>query len=138
MLGLLWVFLALLSITWVLSIIFIGFIFSMAANERRREMAVLRALGATRFFIFRTIITEAAILTLVAGVVGITLASTMVFLFRDAITQSLKMPFLFPSFTSLALLLLIGILLSVVTVVLSTFIPAYRVSRQEPALMMRE
>mgnify|MGYP003350589757 CR=1 FL=1 len=43
----------LLPVLAVVTAMLIGLVFSMAANERRREIAVLRALGATRFFVFR-------------------------------------------------------------------------------------
>ncbi|MGE5140673.1 MAG: FtsX-like permease family protein, partial [Rudaea sp.] len=50
MTGLLRSVLAILTITWVLSVMLVGLVFSMAANERRREIGVLRSLGATRLF----------------------------------------------------------------------------------------
>ena len=37
--------LAILGITWVLALFFVGLIFTLAANERRRELGVLRALA---------------------------------------------------------------------------------------------
>ena len=48
----------LLGSTWLLSVIMIGLVFTMAANERRRELGVLRALGATRWFICTSLLTE--------------------------------------------------------------------------------
>jgi putative ABC transport system permease protein len=39
-----------LGLVWMLSVLLIGLVFSMAANERRRELGVLRAIGATRRF----------------------------------------------------------------------------------------
>ena len=68
--------LVILSITLVLSLVLISLIFSMAANERRREIGVLRALGATRGFVFlQSILAEAAILAVGGGAVGIALAA---------------------------------------------------------------
>jgi|WetSurMetagenome_2_1015567.scaffolds.fasta_scaffold32483_4 putative ABC transport system permease protein len=138
MLGLLWGFIALLSIAWVLSIVLIGLVFSMAANERRREMAVLRALGATKFYILRVILSESSLLAVGGGITGILLSLAAIFIFKDYISGSLGMPFLFPSFSSIFLLLLAGLLLSLATVVLAVFSPALRISRQEPAIAMRE
>ena len=48
--------LVILSITLLLSLILIGLIFPMAANERRREIGVLRALGATHGFVLQSIL----------------------------------------------------------------------------------
>jgi len=138
MLGLLWGFIALLSLAWILSAILIALVFSMAANERRREMAVLRAIGASKFYVFRSLLTEAAILALGAGVSGLFLGSFIIYLFRDYVAGSLKMPFLFPSVPSLLTLFAVGLVLSLLTVTLAALLPALRVSRQEPAVAMRE
>jgi putative ABC transport system permease protein len=138
MLGLLWGFVFLLILAWILSAVLIGLVFTMAANKRRREMAVLRALGAPKMFVFRSILTEAALLALGAGLLGIMISSFGIYIFHDYIAGSLRMPFLFPSFTSFLSLFLLGIRLSLVTVGAAVFMPAYRISQQEPALAMRE
>ncbi len=136
--GLLWGFFAITIIVWALSMVSIAVIFSMAANERRREMAVLRAIGATRNFIFRSVLTEAALLALSGAVTGIAAAAFGLFIFKDLIAQSLKMPFLFPSISSFAALFSGGVALAIITVILAAMIPAYRISRQELAVAMRE
>ena len=61
------------AITLALSVLLIGLVFSMAANERRRELGVLRALGATRGFVFRSLLAEAGLLALAGGLAGIAL-----------------------------------------------------------------
>ncbi len=138
MTGLLWGFLTIMVIIWALSAVLIGLIFSMAANERRREIAVLRALGATRNFIFGCSLAEAVLLALGAGILGITLSSFIVYLFRDSITGSLGMPFLFPDFASYVSLALGVIGLTLGMVALAALLPSFRISREEPALAMRE
>jgi putative ABC transport system permease protein len=136
--GLLWGFFAITVIVWAVTMLLIGINFSMAANERRREMAVLRCLGATRSFIFRSVLTEAALLALGGSVVGIGIAASGLYLFRDLIAGSLKMPFLFPSIPSFIGLFSAGVALAIITVTLSALIPAARLSRQELAIAMRE
>jgi putative ABC transport system permease protein len=136
--GLLWGFFAITIIVWALAMVLIGVVFSMAANERRREMAVLRAIGATRNFIFRSVLTEAALLAVSGAIAGIAIAALSLFTFKDMIAQSLKMPFLFPSVPSFIGLFSGGVALAMVTVILAAMIPAYRISRQELAIAMRE
>jgi putative ABC transport system permease protein len=138
MLGLLDGFLVLLIIAWVLAVILIALVFSLAANERHHEIAVLRAIGATRQYVFRSLLSEAAILALAAGVTGIAVTGLGVFLFKDYISGYLRMPFLFPSFSSLAILFVVGIVLSMLTVTIAALIPALRISQLEPAIAMRE
>lgn len=136
--GLLWGFFIITLVVWVVAIALIGVVFSMAANERRREMAVLRATGATRNFIFRSVLTEAAILAFSGAAVGIAGAAVALFLFKDIIAGSLNIPFLFPSIPSFISLFGAGIALAIISVALSALIPALRLSRQELALAMRE
>jgi putative ABC transport system permease protein len=136
--GLLWGFLAITVIVWALAMVLIGLIFSMAVNERRREVAVLRAVGATRSFIFKSVLAEAALLAVSGAVIGIAIAGFLLYIFRNMIAGSLKMPFLFPSITSFIGLFSAGVALAIVTVALAAFIPAFRVSRQELAIAMRE
>ena len=136
--GLLWGFFAITIIVWAVTMILIGIVFSMAANERRREMAVLRAVGATRNFIFRSVLTEAALLGLGGAAIGISAAASCLYLFKDMIAGSLKMPFLFPSISSFVGLFAAGIALAILSVALAALIPALRLSRQELAIAMRE
>jgi len=136
--GLLWGFFAITVIVWAVTMVLIGIVFSMAANERRREMAVLRAVGATRNFIFRSVLTEAILLALTGAFIGISVAAGTLYAFKDFIAGSLKMPFLFPSIPSFIGLFSAGVALAIVTVTLSALIPALRLSRQELAIAMRE
>jgi putative ABC transport system permease protein len=131
--GLLWGFFAITVVVWAIAMVLIGLVFSMAANERRREMSVLRAVGATRGFIFRS-----ALLALAGAVAGIAISSLGIYMFKDYLAQSLKMPFLFPAVPSFIGLFSIGVALAIVTVTLAALIPAYRISRQELAIAMRE
>jgi putative ABC transport system permease protein len=55
----------------------------MAANERRRELGVLRALGATRSFVFKSLVTEAGLLALMGGLVGTGMTALVIYLFRN-------------------------------------------------------
>jgi putative ABC transport system permease protein len=136
--GLLWGFFAITVIVWIATMILIGILFSVVANERRREMAVLRAVGATRNFIFRSILTEAALLGLGGATIGIAIAALSLYIFKDYIAGSLEMPFLFPSIPSFIGLFSGGVALAIVSVALSALIPAIRLSRQELAIAMRE
>ena len=136
--GLLRGMLLILSITLALCLVLISLIFSMAANERRRELGVLRALGATRGFVFQSILAEAVMLAVDGGAVGIALACLATFLFRDLLVRSLGIPFLLPSLPSLVALIGGGLVLALSGVTLAALIPAFRISRQDPALAMRE
>jgi putative ABC transport system permease protein len=136
--GLLGAMLAILAITTVLSLVLVGLVFSMAANERRREMGVLRALGGTRNFVFRILLSEAALLALAGAIPGLLLAAFSVYLFRSLIIRSIGVPFLYPSPLPLLALIAVGVILALVGVTLAASLPAYRISRMDAAVAMRE
>lgn len=138
MAGLLDTFILVTGIIWAISALLVGLVFSMAVNERRRDIAVLQAIGATRSYVFRLVLAEAALLALGAGAAGIGLATGGVFLFRDLLKQLTGMPFLFPDPPSFLALAAGGIGLALGMVAAGAFLPAFRASRREPALAMRQ
>jgi putative ABC transport system permease protein len=136
--GLLTGVLVAMGITLVLSIALIALVFSMAANERRRELGVLRAMGATRGFVFQSLLTEAGFLALAGGAAGIALTVLGVYLFRNLIVFTLGIPFLLPSPVSLLGQVAGGLVVALGSVTMAAMLPAYRISRQDPAAAMRE
>jgi putative ABC transport system permease protein len=136
--GLLNAVVIIMALIWPLAIVLTGLIYLMAANQRRRELGVLRALGATRRFVSLSLLAEAGFLALCGATVGVGLAVLAIYLFRRVIMTSLGVPFLLPSAGSLALQIGLGLLLAMVSVLLAALLPAIRISRQEPAIAMRE
>jgi putative ABC transport system permease protein len=130
--------LSVLAMTWILSIVLIGLVFSMAANERRRELGVLRAIGARRSFIALSLLAEAGVVAVVGGAIGIGLALLAVSLFRHLIVTSFGIPYLLPSPAALLAQVSAGLLLALLTVCLAALLPALKISRQDPAAAMRE
>ncbi len=138
MVGLLRTVLVLSVLTWVLSTLFMGLVFSLAANERRREIATLRALGATSSVVLKTLLLEGATLAVTGGLAGIGLAILIAGLFGDRIARASGIQVVLPSPLVLLGLAAAGLLLAVISVTVAAWLPASRLSRQEPALSMRE
>jgi putative ABC transport system permease protein len=130
--------LVILGLTWGLSVVLIGLVFTMAANERRKELGVIRAMGAGRRYVFQSLLVEANLLAFFGGAAGILLAVAAVYLFRHLIMDSMGIPFLLPSPVSLLLHIVGGLILALFSVTLAALFPAYKISRQEPAIAMRE
>ncbi|MCL7453705.1 MAG: FtsX-like permease family protein [Anaerolineae bacterium] len=127
-----------MMLIWPLAIVLIGMIYLMAANERRRELGVLRALGATRRFVAESLLLEASLLAFCGASAGIFVAVLALYLFRRLIINSLGVPFLLPPPGLLALQIGIGLLLAMFSVFLAALLPAIKISRQDPAIAMRE
>jgi putative ABC transport system permease protein len=128
----------LMALIWPLAIVLIGMVYLMAANERRRELGMLRALGATKSFIARSLLVEAGLLAFIGAAIGLSLAALAIYLFRRLIMTSLGVPFLLPSPGALAAQMGMGLLLAMVSVFFAALLPAIKVSRQDPAVAMRE
>ena len=84
----------LLGITWVLSMALIAVVFSLAVNERRRQIGVLRALGARRPVVLRSLLLEALLLALAGGLAGIAVAGLALYLMNHQ--PSLSAPLVLP------------------------------------------
>jgi putative ABC transport system permease protein len=136
--GLLHALLALLAVVAALSFLFTTGMFALAANERRREMGILRACGATRGAVLRTLLVEAAILALGGGIAGTALSILVITLFRNLLTISVGGGFLLPALPTLLGFVGGGVVLALVALTLAALLPALQVSRQEPASAMRE
>ena len=85
-------------LTVVLSLALMAVIFWMSVHERRRQIGVLRALGATQRFVLLAYMTEAALLALAGGLVGVVLAAVVMYLFHDLLVSALGFTILLPSF----------------------------------------
>ena len=136
--GLLRSLLIVLVLATALAVVVLAMVFSLAAHQRRRQIGVLRALGATRGAVLLTLLLEAGFLALAGGIVGIALAAAGIYLLRESLVEALGFPFAFPPAGSLVLYAVGGLGLALVVVGLAAVIPAVRIGRQEPASSMRE
>lgn len=138
MVGLLRGVLGLLAVIWALSTLFVGLVFSVAADERRREIGVMRALGFPGRLVVGLLLMEGAILALAGGVLGIVLTSVAAALLKDSLVNRMGVPFLAPAPVTLLGMSLGGLLLALLSVMLAALFPAFRISRKEAAVTMRE
>jgi putative ABC transport system permease protein len=129
---------AVLVITLVMSMLFVGLLFSISVNERRREIGVMRALGATRIRVFVSILAEAGLLAAAGGLGGVALFGISTILFHNFIVATLGIPFLLPTVPGFVGLIVAGLLVTLAIVALAAMAPAVRASHQEPSLAMRE
>ena len=128
----------LIAAVWVLAFIILLLAFALIIRERSREFAVLRLVGASRGQLSRVVLLESALCGLMGGVAGTGLAALMLFPFAQLIESALRLPYLMPR-TGTVLLLAAGtILLSMLVAALSSVIAAYRLSRVDPGIALRE
>ncbi len=105
----------------------------MAVYERRREIGILRAIGTTRAQVFSLFVREAAVLSLLAGVVGIGGGYLAMLLLPQTTGFGLEArPVFSPAYVGISL----GVALTVGLA--AGAYPAFRAARIEPITVLRE
>lgn len=87
------VLLGLACVLWIIALIALFTVFSSGQSERKREMGILRVLGATRPKVASLILTESLYVSAGGAVGGILLAAVIVFPFNTLIFRVLELPF---------------------------------------------
>ena len=114
--------------------------FSLMINERRQELATLRALGATKSSVLRMVLSECFVLAVVSSVLG-TLFGILVTLGLDtwllsALQDASFRPVTFVHYSGW---LLVGVPLAGITAaLLGALAPAIRASQSDPAKQLRQ
>jgi hypothetical protein len=118
----------------VISAINIAHNFFMQVTERRRELGLLRALGATRFDVLLVVLGEAALIGLIGGVLGLLLGLGAAELVDLASAHAPKFPFKPDTWFHFRWWIVTGGLLCAAGfAVIGGYLPARRASRLEPA-----
>ncbi len=122
----------------VVSVPLLGFISAMVAHERRREIAIFRALGAKKSSVLHLMLAESFTISVVGGFIGVLVAAGLFVLFQDFIAFTLKVPFNVPSPLTIlmnggsTLVLCIGI------GGIASLYPAFLANRSEPYETIRK
>lgn len=122
---------------WVIAVLMIGAMLSMAVNERRRELGLLQAMGATRRFIFRLVMLEAVELTAAGGIAGLAAGAVVILALKGAVASSMGVVYLWPSAGYIVSFTAVYIAMAVVTGAVAALYPALRASRLEPYQAIR-
>lgn len=117
---------------WPVTALLIGLVFAMAAGERRREIGLLRAMGATRWFVFRMVMLEALLVSALGAAAGMALSLGLLAGFSRLIALSLEVPFHWPGMGELMLLLALAVVLALLTAAAAAALPSFQAGRMEP------
>ncbi len=129
---------ALVVVVWILSLIIMVISFTMMINERKKEFAVIRVIGASEKMLTRMVMKEAFTVSAAGSLPGAALGLLVISLFSGMIEDSLNLPFLLPSVPGLAILFVAAIIASTIAGSLAASYAALRISRIDPALILRE
>jgi putative ABC transport system permease protein len=127
----------LLVAVWVISLIVLFLAFSMIANERKKEFAILRGMGASRKELSHIMLQEAFFVSATGSLLGAILSSAVLYLFGNLIRSSLNLPFLFPAVLSFLGLFMASMAVSIVAGMLSSALCVSKVSHIDTAFILR-
>jgi putative ABC transport system permease protein len=127
----------LLIAVWILSLIILFTIFSMIGNERKKEFAILRGMGASHKELSHIMIKEAFYISSSGSLAGAIIASILLLLFGNLIRSSLNLPFLLPGIFTFIGLFVTSVAASIIAGILSSAICVAKVSHVDTALVLR-
>ncbi|HXY61698.1 MAG TPA: FtsX-like permease family protein [Nitrospirota bacterium] len=119
-------------ILWFIVLLIMAFAFYMIVNERRREIGLLRAMGANKGHIAALVLNEAVLLSAAGGAAGTALGYIILISFKNLMLHYLRLPYLFPSLPELITLTIGALVFSILTGLFAALLPSLAVLRTEP------
>lgn len=133
--GYVWAFLGLF---WITGMVILFAVFSSSANERKKELASLRIMGATRKMLISMLIKEATLVGIGGGLIGVSLAALLMYPFSNYIRQLLKLPYLPAGVGVASSLALACLFVAVIVCVLAAGVASAKLLGSETYLTLRE
>lgn len=128
----------LIALVWILTFIVLSLVYSITIKERKRELATMRILGATKKILSNIILYEVLIINFIGAISGATLGFVISILFGRWFSQSFKMPFLAPNFVVLAVIFLAVLVIATLMGPISTLSSIKKMNKDELGLLLRQ
>jgi putative ABC transport system permease protein len=132
--------LGLMVIMFASTALMVAVLFSAIITERRRELGLLKAIGARRSQIVGMLLCEAALATAVGGLIGCVLGVLLLRIFEHSLVyylDSVGVPFVWLDATSILLIALSCVVAAAAIGAAGAFYPAWRASRAETYDLIR-
>jgi len=112
--------------------------FTAMANERRREVGILRAIGARRSHIMRIFLLEATIISGLGGLIGVALGHALIRYLAGDFNLLTKLGAISALNAGTMLLSLVALVAGVGVCLIGAAMPTIRLARMEPLLAIKE
>jgi putative ABC transport system permease protein len=113
-------------------------LFTAIVSERKREIGMFRALGATKGTVFRFLTQEAALSGLLGGLAGTSLVTIALYDNRVLIRKTIQLPLLFPGWGMSVAIALAAILATILIGVTAAALPIWSIVNEDPYMAIRE
>ena len=124
----------LMAIMVISTVLMVSVLFSAIITERRRELGLLKAIGARRAQIIGMLLAEAALATAAGGLFGCVLGVLLMRFYEHSLVyylDSIGVPFAWLSGRTIALVAVLCVLFASLIGALGALVPAWRASRQD-------
>jgi putative ABC transport system permease protein len=122
------------AISLIVSTLMIGIITYVSVLERRKEIGILRAVGARKRDISRVFNAEASIIGLTAGLIGVFMASLFIVPLNMIVNRMIGLPGVAYLSLPVAALLILG---SIALTLIAGFIPSRMAAKKDPVEALR-
>jgi putative ABC transport system permease protein len=112
--------------------------FTAMTNERRREVGILQAIGASRKHIITMFMAEAAIISLLGGIIGVIAGHLLLNYLAADFNLLTRLGNVSITSTSSIMLSLLAMTLGAGACLIGAILPVYRLARLEPLLALKE
>ena len=127
----------LMVVVWILSAVILAIVFTMNINERKKEFAVLRVLGASRVKLAGLVFREAALYGFLGSLLGAGLTVLITALFTPAIENMIGLPFLLPPVPVMLIAGALTVVLTIAAGAVTAASSAVKISKIDTGLILR-
>ena len=127
----------LMVVVWILSAVILAIVFTMNINERKKEFAVLRVLGASRVKLAGLVFREAALYGFLGSLLGAGMTVLITALFTPAIENMIGLPFLLPPVPVMLIAGALTVVLTVAAGAVTAASAAVKISKIDTGLILR-
>lgn len=131
------IFLVTISLSSILTVFLVWAIFSAIANERSKEIGIMRAIGAKESHIVKLFLLEILILGLLGSLLGMAIGTYLSFELAGSfsLVKSISASL---SITARSIIALVGLGIGLVICITGAMLPINRIKKLEPLLVIKE
>ncbi len=123
---------------WLISALILVAAIVISISSRKKEFALMRSFGTPARLIKSIVRSEAVMVGVVGGLLGVLLGLSMVVLFNGLIEQALSLPFLMPGVIIIFITALLSVALVCVIGFISASVGAGSFWKKDPGIYLRE
>ncbi len=112
--------------------------FTALANERKREVGIMRAIGARKSHIFKMFLTEAMIISILGGISGVVIGHYMIHYLAKDFNLLSRLDILTSISSTNLIISAIALIIGITVCLTGAMLPIIRLARLEPLLAIKE